>query len=75
MTDEKGIEMIDNWKKVYSNTYQHKVEIVQAVLKDNDIESVIMNKKDSAYLFGDIELYVQSDNVMKAKQIIEKETL
>ncbi len=67
--------MTDNWRKVYSNTYQHKVEIVQAVLKDNDIESVIMNKKDSAYLFGEIELYVQTDNVIKAKQIIEKETL
>ncbi len=67
--------MTDNWKKVYSNTFQHKVEIAQAVLKENDIESVIMNKKDSAYLFGDIELYVQSDNVMKAKQIIDKETL
>ncbi len=67
--------MTDNWKKVYSNTLQHKVEIVQAVLKDQDIASVIMNKKDSAYLFGEIELYVQADNVLKAKQIIKKEAL
>ncbi len=67
--------MDGNWRKVYSNTYEHKVEIVQAVLEDAGIASVIMNKKDSAYLFGDIELYVQDDNVLKAKQIINKESL
>lgn len=54
---------------------EHKVEIVQAVLKDAGIESVIMNKKDSAYLFGELELYVQADDVLKAKQIINKESL
>ena len=67
--------MKDNWQKIYSNTQEHKVDIVQAVLKDSGINSVIMNKKDSAYLFGELELYVQSDDVMKARQIINKELL
>lgn len=67
--------MKDNWQKIYSNNLEHKVEIVQAVLKDAGIESVIMNKKDSAYLFGELELYVQADEVMKARQIINKESL
>lgn len=67
--------MKDNWRKVYSNTLEHKVEIVQAVLEDAGVRSVIMNKKDSAYLFGELELYVQTDDVMKAKQIINKELL
>ncbi len=67
--------MDGNWRKVYSNTFEHKVEILKAVLKDAGIESVVMNKKDSAYLFGDIELYVQSGNVLKAKQIINRESL
>ncbi len=67
--------MDSNWRKVYSNNYQHKVEIVQAVLEEEGIASVIMNKKDSAYLFGEIELYVQADNVIKSKQIINKESL
>ncbi len=67
--------MKDNWQKIYSNTQEHKVDIVQAVLKDSGINSVIMNKKDSAYLFGELELYVQADDVLKAKQIINKELL
>ncbi len=67
--------MKDNWQRIYSNANEHEVEIVKAVLEDAGIRSVAMNKKDRAYLFGEIELYVQADDVMKAKQIIEKESL
>jgi hypothetical protein len=67
--------MDDTWQKIYSSGYEHKVEIVKAVLKDRDIDSVIVNKKDSAYLFGDLELYVHADQVIRAKRIINDETL
>ncbi len=69
------LHMKNNWQKVYSNSLEHKVDIVQAVLKDAGIESVIMNKKDSAYLFGELELYVKADDTVKAIQIINKELL
>ncbi len=64
-----------DWQKIYSSAYEHKVEIVKAVLEDMGIHSVIINKKDSAYLFGELELYVQADYVIRAKAIINKETL
>ncbi len=67
--------MDDKWQKIYSSGHEHKVEIVKAVLKDMDIDSVIVNKKDSAYLFGDLELYVHADQVIRAKRIINDETL
>ncbi len=67
--------MEDNWQKVYSSSFEHKVEIVSAVLEDHEISSVVINKKDSAYLFGELELYVQAENVLRAKQIINKESL
>ncbi|MEE4177546.1 MAG: DUF2007 domain-containing protein [Bacteroides sp.] len=67
--------MEDHWHLVYSSTYLHKVEIVKAVLMDFEIESVVVNKKDSFYLFGEIELYVQQDDVLKASQIINREEL
>lgn len=67
--------MEENWQKIYSSAYEHKLEIVKAVLEDEGIRSVIMNKKDSAYLFGELELYVHPDDVLKAKQIINKESL
>lgn len=67
--------MEDHWHLVYSSTYLHQVEIVKAVLMDFEIESVVVNKKDSFYLFGEIELYVQQDDVLKASQIINREEL
>lgn len=66
---------MDGWKSIYSNQFEHKVGIVKAVLKDNDIDSVILNRKDSAYLFGEIELHVKQDDVLKARNIITKEKL
>jgi len=42
------------------------------MLLENDIESFIVNKQDSSYLIGDIELYVSIDNIMKAKQLFLK---
>lgn len=64
-----------DWRKVYGSGFEHKVEIVQAVLKEEEIPSVVMNRKDRAYLFGEVELYVHVDHLLKAKQIIEKESL
>jgi hypothetical protein len=65
----------DNWVKIYSSAYNHKVEILQALLKEEEIESIILNKQDSNYLFGEIELYAGVENVLKSKQIIEKNEL
>ncbi len=67
--------MEENWQKIYSSAFEHKIEFAQAVLEDEGITSVIINKKDSAYLFGELELYVHADDVMKSKQIINKGSL
>lgn len=64
-----------NWVCIYSSKLIHKVEIVQAVLADDNINSVIVNKQDSAYHFGDIELHVHPDDSIKAIQIINNEKL
>jgi hypothetical protein len=64
-----------NWVCIYSSKLIHKVEIVNAVLADNNINSVVVNKQDSAYLFGEIELHVHPDDAMLAIQIIKKEKL
>jgi len=61
-----------NWVCIYSSKLIHKVEIVKAVLDDNNINSVVVNKQDSVYLFGEIELHVHPDDAMLAIQIIKK---
>ena len=59
-----------NWVMVYSSAFAHKVEIVKSLLEENEIDCVIMNKQDSSYLFGEIELHVKDTDVLEAKQII-----
>jgi hypothetical protein len=65
--------MNTDWQCIYSTRFDHTAGIVKAVLENNDIKCFMLSKKDSAYLFGDIELYVAADDVMKAKQIINRE--
>ncbi|MGB1205113.1 MAG: hypothetical protein ACPG5B_05675 [Chitinophagales bacterium] len=61
-----------NWKKAYSDRLLYRIEIAKAVLADNDIDAVVVNKQDSAYLFGEIELYVPQTELLKAINIINK---
>lgn len=65
----------ENWQMIYASRFDHKAEIVKAVLEDNDIEVVLINKKDSAYLFGEVEVYVKPVDVIKAKMIINTNLL
>ncbi|NVO01769.1 MAG: DUF2007 domain-containing protein [Bacteroidetes bacterium] len=67
--------MKDQWTKIYSSNYIHKVEIAQAYLESSNIESVIVNKQDSNYFFGEIELHVNVDQAMEANQILSKQEL
>lgn len=62
--------MFDNWIVIYSTAQLYEAELVKTVMTDNDIECVIMNKQDSTYRFGEIEVYVPTDEAFKAKQLI-----
>lgn len=58
--------------KIFSSNQQYQISLLKGILKDNDIDSIEMNKQDSFYQFGEIELHVQRQDVVKAKYIIEK---
>ena len=62
--------MLDNWTLIYSAAQSYDAEMIKSIMEENDIECVIMNKKDSTYGFGDIEVYVNTSDVFAAKQII-----
>jgi hypothetical protein len=65
--------MYDNWQLTYSTTAEYQAQMVKDMLKDNGIESVILNRKDSAYqLFGEVEVYVNQDSETKSKLLIKK---
>ncbi len=62
--------MFDNWVVIYTSDQLYEVEMVRNYLNDHGIECVVMNKKDSAYMFGDIEVYVPTEEAFSAKQLI-----
>jgi hypothetical protein len=64
--------MDGQWEVIYRCSNAYKAEILRALLEDNEIQSVVINKKDSSYLIGDIELYVKQHDVLTAKQIVNK---
>ena len=70
--------MSANWVKIYSTTQLHKAEIAKAVLEDHDIQTTQMNKMDSMHIHlyvGEIEVYAEQDNAMRATHLITKHEL
>jgi hypothetical protein len=63
--------MEKNWAKIFESPDELKLEIARQMLDDQNIESVIINKKDSSYLFGELELYVNRDRVIEAKSVLK----
>jgi hypothetical protein len=62
--------MDTNWARIYTTAAQYKAELLKGLLAEEEIDSVIVNKQDSSYLFGELELYVKAEDVVKAKRII-----
>ena len=64
------------WALIYTSTLPHQVEIVLEVLKDQDIEAVKLDKRDSSYtMIGEIEVYAKKEDAILAKIIIEQNQL
>ena len=61
-----------DWSIVYSSKQAYLVEMAKQMLADQNIESVVFNMKDSAYLFGEIELRVKETDFISAKSFIDQ---
>jgi len=63
---------MENWKCVYTTDQVYKAEAVKDFLTEENVESVVVNKKDSAYtVFGEVELYVQPEDENIAVELIK----
>ncbi len=68
--------MEKDWGKVFSTADRFKAEIVKGILDQKHINCVLIDKKDSTYgTFGEVEVYVQRDNVLLATNVISKADL
>ncbi|MBD1428849.1 putative signal transducing protein [Sphingobacterium litopenaei] len=62
--------MEKGWIKVRTYTQALEAEIVKQMLEEHDIAAVLINKQDSSYLFGKIELYVNESDEAIATVLI-----
>ncbi len=61
-----------DWIEIYATHNEYEAMILEEYLKDNEIETVIINNKDSMYKFGDYKIMIQASNALKAKIKLEE---
>ncbi len=64
--------MEKGWVIAYTTNRLYQAEIFKEVLKDHGISVQVINKMDSTYRFGDIEVYVPDTQILKAKMLARK---
>lgn len=64
--------MATNLVNIFSTDKPYYAELIRQMLSDHQIHSFIINKQDSAYKFGDIEIFVHRDHVIRAKMLIRE---
>ncbi|MDR2847670.1 MAG: DUF2007 domain-containing protein [Bacteroidales bacterium] len=63
---------MDNWICVYTTNQRYRAEIVKNLLGEENIEAVILDKKDSSYtVFGEIEVFVPPEDQNFAEELIK----
>ena len=62
---------MENWICIYTADQMFKAEAVKFLLTEENIEVVVMDKKDSSYLWGEVELYVQPEDENLAVELIK----
>ena len=61
--------------QVFRTTQLFEAKVIEALLRDNDIDVFVMNKQDSSYgvlLPGSIEIYIPSKQENVARAIINE---
>ena len=61
-----------DWICIYTSGSQQSSEMIKGLLAHNEINSVIVNKQDSFYKFGEFEVFVNRDDVVKAKFVLKE---
>jgi len=63
--------METDWVKIYTTRQSYEAALIQGMLKEYGIESVMMNRQDSEFLVGEIHLYVHRSDAEEAIRLIE----
>ena len=67
--------MEKDWIKLIVTNNPIEAEITKQVLEEHGIPAVIINKQDSSYRFGQVELYVHGSAEEAARSLIAENEL
>ena len=59
------------WVVIYSDGLLAAVELRRVVLEEQGIPAIVLNKRDSSYLFGFLELLVREEDAESAVKLIQ----
>ncbi len=62
-----------DWQAVYKDSQEYRADIVKAVLEGEGLAPVKVNKTVSVHGFGNFEIFVDADSVLRAIKIIKEE--
>lgn len=65
------MSMDENWQEVYSTSQPWQAEMAKQILEDNGVAAIVVNRKDSSYLFGEVAVYAERKNAEQAKQLLK----
>lgn len=70
--------MKTDWVQVFESPSLAEVHFIQGMLKEQGIESVVVNKQDSLHIhlnnFMEVQLFVPAEDAVTARHQIQKHT-
>lgn len=60
------------WAKIAILSQVYQAELSKGILQENGIEAILVTKKDSAFLLGSVELFVEAANSKTARRILSE---
>ena len=66
--------MEKDWVQIASFDQRTFAELKKMILEAAEIPVVTIDRFDSTYLFGEVELYVNREDVIRPKRILDEET-
>ncbi len=64
------MKVVANWTKIHVTPQLFEAQAIQAFLSANQVEAILLNKQDSMYKFGEIEIYVKEQDAVAAVQLL-----
>jgi len=63
--------MEKDWIKIFSSADFFRVELLRQALIEEGVPAVLINKKDSSYGFGQVELFISQENEESARRLMQ----